>query len=73
MLKYKKFLWFRIKDGWRDGGKIGGEFSNDGWAVYYQACDLCNTRLRIGVWDKGGSFVYCPKCENIMKLDHEEV
>lgn len=75
-LKYKKFLWFRFKDGWKDLGMIGDGFKrdDDGTSILIRTVhDRCKTTAHVGkVNDSSLVFTFCPLCEVVLKEENEK-
>ena len=49
-----------IEIGWKERGRVGGDYKGSGM-YSYTTHKLCSTIARIGLED-GRAFLYCPKC-----------
>jgi hypothetical protein len=61
----RKFLIFKVEDGWKNLGKTEKKYEYDykakGEFLISKAHTLCNTQLNVGK-QNGRLFLFCPKC-----------
>ena len=59
-LPYKRFLFFKFPDGWKDLGEVEGNYIFPS-ATRYKVHSLCRTTLHVGLWNDR-LFYFCLRC-----------
>lgn len=68
--KYKNYILFKKKDGWKDLGEIEIDDSPSYAYAKIEVHQFCHTRLRIGK-ERGEIFKFCPRC--MVKVSNNKI